>query len=297
MHPRILARQFAATLAELRESWDVQYWPGGAMPRPAVPDEASTAGADAPPVSEVAPSPQTAEPATPAPAAPATTTRLPVAGEVRAQAKQWTAATKLEYLRTRNVGDCQRCGLARTRTNIVFGVGNPEAKIMFVGEAPGADEDRQGEPFVGRAGARLNVWLGALGLARADVYIANVLKCRPPGNRDPKPDEVDRCSPFLQAQIRAIAPRVIIALGRHAGMLLSRREDLTLKAMRSASLSYDVELGAGETRRIPIVVTYHPAYVLRQEGTEGGVEATERLVMADLRRAIELTRDVIADPR
>jgi uracil-DNA glycosylase family 4 len=291
MHPRILARQFAATLAELRESWDVHYWPGGAMPRDAAPSEAPPADAD-PPADAVA-SPRGNEPATPAPAAtpPPSTTHLPVATEVRAQAKQWTPATKLEYLRTRNIGDCQRCGLSRTRTNIVFGVGNPEAKIMFVGEAPGADEDRQGEPFVGRAGARLNVWLGALGLARTDVYIANVLKCRPPANRDPKPDEVDRCSPFLQAQIRAIAPRVIIALGRHAGMLLSRREDLTLKAMRSASLFYDVELGAGETRRVPVVVTYHPAYVLRQEGTEGGVEATERLVMADLRRAIELTRE------
>jgi uracil-DNA glycosylase family 4 len=297
MHPRILARQFAATLAELRESWDVHYWPGGAMPRDALPSDAPTSPhadplTDAESLADAVASPRAAEPAAPVPAAPApSTTHLPVASEVRAQAKQWTPATKLEYLRTRNIGDCQRCGLSRTRTNIVFGVGNPEAQIMFVGEAPGADEDRQGEPFVGRAGARLNVWLGALGLARTDVYIANVLKCRPPGNRDPKPDEVDRCSPFLQAQIRAIAPRVIIALGRHAGMLLSRREDLTLKAMRSASLCYDVELGAGETRRIPIVVTYHPAYVLRQEGTEGGVEATERLVMADLRRAIELTRE------
>lgn len=290
MHPRILARQFAATLAELRESWDVQYWPGGAMPRAAVAEDAPLQRTDAEPPTEAAEPPRAAEPAPRAAPAP-TATHLPVATEIRAQAKQWTAATKLEYLRTRNVGDCQRCGLSRTRTNIVFGVGNPEAKIMFVGEAPGADEDRQGEPFVGRAGARLNVWLGALGLTRTDVYIANVLKCRPPGNRDPKPDEVDRCSPFLQAQIRAIAPRVIIALGRHAGMLLSRREDLTLKAMRGASLTYDVELGAGEVRRVPIVVTYHPAYVLRQEGTEGGVEATERLVMADLRRAIELTRE------
>lgn len=293
MHPRTLARQFAATLAELRESWDVHYWPGGAMPRDAVPPGDAPTPTDAEPLADAVAAPRAAEPATPAPVAPPapTTTHLPVASEVRAQAKQWTPATKLEYLRTRNIGDCQRCGLSRTRTNIVFGVGNPEAKIMFVGEAPGADEDRQGEPFVGRAGARLNVWLGALGLARTDVYIANVLKCRPPGNRDPKPDEVDRCSPFLQAQIRAIAPRVIIALGRHAGMLLSRREDLTLKAMRGASLFYDVELGGGETRRVPVVVTYHPAYVLRQEGTEGGVEATERLVMADLRRAIELTHE------
>jgi uracil-DNA glycosylase family 4 len=256
MHPRTLARQFAATLAELRETWEVQYWPAGKMP------------------------------AAEGPAAP--TARLPVVSDVRAQAKAWTPAQKLEYLRDRNVGDCQRCGLARTRSKIVFGVGNPEAKIVFVGEAPGADEDRQGEPFVGRAGAKLTAWIGELGLGRDDVYIANVLKCRPPGNRDPKPEEVDKCSPFLRAQIRAIAPRVIVALGKHAGMLLSGREEMTLKAMRGAKMTYDVDDGAGGTRRIPIVVTYHPAYVLRQEGTEGGVESTERLVMQDLRRALDL---------
>ena len=275
MHPRTLARQFAATLAELRETWDVQYWPAGASPP--VPER--TASTQASPAAEASP------------AIPPSTVHLPVAAEMRAQAKQWTPSTKLEYLRKRNVGDCQRCGLARTRTNIVFGVGNPEARIVFVGEAPGADEDRRGEPFVGRAGARLNAWLGELGLSRDDVYIANVLKCRPPGNRDPRPDEVERCSPFLQAQLRAISPRVIVALGRHAGMLLSRRDDLsTLQAMRSANLSYEVERGAADSARIPIVVTYHPSYVLRQEGSAGGTDATERVVMEDLRRALELSQ-------
>jgi uracil-DNA glycosylase family 4 len=273
MHPRTLARQFAATLAELRETWDVEYWPAGKLPIA----ERSTAPAEA---------------QTQAPAA-----RLPIADDVREKAKAWTPAQKLEYLRERNVGDCQRCGLARTRSKIVFGVGNPEAKLVFVGEAPGADEDRQGEPFVGRAGAKLTAWIGELGLTRDDVYIANVLKCRPPGNRDPKPEEVDKCSPFLRAQIRAISPRVIVALGKHAGMLLTGREEMTLKAMRTAKLTYDVDDGAGGTRRIPIVVTYHPAYVLRQEGSERGVESTanstvdstERMVMQDLRRALDLT--------
>jgi len=267
MHPRTLARQFAATLAELRETWEVQYWPGGKLPTP---------------VQQNAPQPAETGPQ-PAP-------RLPVVDEIRTQAKAWTPAMKLDYLRERNIGDCQRCGLARTRSKIVFGVGNPEAKIVFVGEAPGADEDRQGEPFVGRAGAKLTAWIIALGLTRDDVYIANVLKCRPPGNRDPKPEEVDKCSPFLRAQIRAIAPRVIVALGTHAAMLLSGREEMTLAAMRGAELSYDVEDGAGGTRRIPIVVTDHPAFVLRQEGTEGGALSTERLVMQDLRRALELTQ-------
>jgi uracil-DNA glycosylase len=161
---------------------------------------------------------------------------------------------------------------------------------VFVGEAPGADEDRQGEPFVGRAGKRLDVWLAEVGLAREDVYIANVLKCRPPGNRDPKPEEVDRCSPFLQAQIRAISPRVIVALGRHAGMLLSRREDLSLAKMRSSRLHYEIASTDGSAPlRIPLVVTYHPAYVLRQEdGGEAGRSSAEETALADLRRALEI---------
>lgn len=214
----------------------------------------------------------------------------------REQAQQWSAATKLEYLRRQNVGDCQRCPLCRTRNSIVFGVGSAEADLMFVGEAPGADEDRQGEPFVGRGGQLLNRWLETLGLRRQDIYIANVLKCRPPGNRDPRPQEVERCSPFLQAQIRAIEPKVIVALGRHAGMLLSRRDDLTLRAMRSTSrLFYDAGAPKNDPQariRIPLVVTYHPAYVLRQEGdgaqARPGRASPTEMVMADLNRALSI---------
>ncbi len=213
----------------------------------------------------------------------------------REQALRWSPATKLEYLRRKNVGDCKRCPLCRTRNQIVFGVGNANADIMFVGEAPGADEDRQGEPFVGRAGQLLNRWLPELGLRREDVYISNVLKCRPPGNRDPRPQEVERCSPFLQAQIRAIEPKVIIALGRHAGMLLSRREDMTLRAMRGSRLHYDAGAPKNDPSarlRIPLVVTYHPAYVLRQQGdgqapTPGRASPTE-MVMTDLKRALQI---------
>ncbi|MCH9681887.1 MAG: uracil-DNA glycosylase [Deltaproteobacteria bacterium] len=216
---------------------------------------------------------------------------------LREQAQRWSPATKLEYLRRHSIGDCTRCPLSRTRNSIVFGVGSAETDIMFVGEAPGADEDRQGEPFVGRAGQLLNQWLPQLGLRREDVYITNVLKCRPPGNRDPRPAEVDRCSPFLQAQIRAIEPKVIIALGRHAGMLLSRREDMTLRAMRGSRLSYDAGAPKNDPSariRIPLVVTYHPAYVLRQEGdgrpAAPGRPSPTEMVMSDLRRALSIAR-------
>jgi DNA polymerase len=313
VHPRVLARQFAAALGELRDTWDVQYWPAGALPRPttfATPPaphvDSPDANAPRPRATEAAPPGTTPPPPSPAPGSAGSgdgpRTRLGVVDDVRTAAKQWTRAQKLEYLRTKNVGDCQRCGLARTRTKIVFGVGNPEARVMFVGEAPGADEDRKGEPFVGRAGQRLDLWLARVGLQRDDVYIANVLKCRPPGNRDPKPDEVDKCAPFLHAQIRAIAPRVLVALGRHAGMLLTRREDLSLKAMRGARLHFDVDQGEGRITRIPIVVTYHPSYVLRQEGSSsggandaGGVAALEETVLADLRRALDFAAASASD--
>ena len=257
-HPRTIARRFAAHLEHLRDTFDQAYVSSRASAKPS---------------------------AAPTPAAP----NVDQQAALRQQAQTWSPATKLEYLRRKNVGDCQRCGLCRTRTNIVFGVGNAEANIMFVGEAPGADEDRTGEPFVGRAGQRLDAWIRDLGLQREDVYIANVLKCRPPGNRDPKPEEVDKCSPFLKAQIRAIRPKVLVALGRHAGMLLSRREDMSLRAMRSARLQYDAS-GPKDAKRsqlIPLVVTYHPAYVLRQEGSGDGSKATDA-VMQDLRRAMDI---------
>lgn len=303
-HPRMLARQFAATLAELRDTWELAYWRGGAVPRVADPGLAHDATATATTTSTT-----TSTTAEGVIAGARARGHLPVAppGDgLREQAREWSPATKLEYLRRRNIGDCQRCGLARTRTNIVFGVGDPGAQIMFVGEAPGADEDRLGEPFVGRAGQRLDAWIAAIGLQRDQVYIANVLKCRPPGNRDPKPDEVDKCSPFLQAQIRAIAPKVIVALGRHAAMLLSRREDLSMKAMRGARLFYEVGGAGAAAHPIPIVATYHPAYILRQEGSpvrdqrtgivapDGATRAegsdAEQLVLSDLRRAMDLAR-------
>lgn len=121
----------------------------------------------------------------------------------------------LEELRER-IGDCQRCPLARTRTNLVFGVGSPHARLMFIGEAPGRNEDLQGEPFVGAAGKLLDELLASIGLHRSEVYIANVLKCRPPGNRDPLPEEMEQCTPFLEEQVRLIDPEVIATLGNFA---------------------------------------------------------------------------------
>jgi DNA polymerase len=174
----------------------------------------------------------------------------------------------------------------------VFGVGNPEANIMFVGEAPGADEDRLGEPFVGAAGRRLDQWIEHIGLRRADVYIANVLKCRPPGNRDPQPIEIERCSPFLHAQIRAIEPKILIALGRFAGCLLLGRE-LKLWEMRGKVQKYREPKSGVE---IPLLVTYHPAYVLRSEqrppqggpDRAGAIKSEDEKVLADLARAVSL---------
>ena len=151
------------------------------------------------------------------------------------------------------VAGCTRCGLHATRKQTVFGVGRRDARWLFVGEAPGAEEDRQGEPFVGRAGQLLNAMLFALGLKREDVYIANVLKCRPPNNRDPQPDEVAHCEPFLLRQIALIRPRLIVALGRHAAHSLLKT-DVALSRLRGQRLSY---------HGTPLVVTYHPAYLLR----------------------------------
>ena len=154
------------------------------------------------------------------------------------------------------VRTCTKCGLHKTRTQTVFGVGNPAASWMFIGEAPGADEDKQGEPFVGRAGQLLNAMLFAMGLKREEVYIANVLKCRPPGNRDPQPEEVAQCEPYLIRQIEHIRPKLIVALGRHAAHSLLKT-DVPLARLRGQRLSY---------HGIPLVVTYHPAYLLRSPG-------------------------------
>jgi DNA polymerase len=152
-----------------------------------------------------------------------------------------------------DIGDCTRCRLHKGRTKLVFGVGNVNADLMFVGEGPGADEDAQGEPFVGRAGQLLNNMITAMGLKREDVYIANVVKCRPPGNRTPEKDECDVCSPFLLRQIEVIQPKVIVALGAVAAKNLLAVND-SMANLRGRW--YDFK----DSR---LLVTYHPAYLLR----------------------------------
>jgi uracil-DNA glycosylase len=153
-----------------------------------------------------------------------------------------------------DIGDCTRCVLHKQgRKQIVFGVGNPRADIMFVGEAPGADEDRQGEPFVGRAGQLLNNMISAMGIRREDVYIANIIKCRPPGNRMPEREECDTCSPFLMSQIEVVKPKIIVALGAVAAKTLLGVNDAMINLRGKI---YDF-------RNTKLAVTYHPAYLLR----------------------------------
>jgi len=152
------------------------------------------------------------------------------------------------------IGDCTRCKLhALGRTQIVFGVGNPRAELMFIGEAPGADEDLQGEPFVGRAGQLLTRIIEAIGLKREDVFIANVLKCRPPQNRNPEPDEIEQCEPFLLRQVDIVGPRVIVALGKFAAQSLLRTST-PITRLRGQEFKF---------RGAILIPTYHPAFLLR----------------------------------
>lgn len=178
----------------------------------------------------------------------------------------------LESIRS-EFGDCKRCKLHKTRTNIVFGVGNPNAKLMFVGEGPGEDEDLQAEPFVGRAGQLLTKIIEAMGLKRSDVYIANVVKCRPPENRNPEPDEISECRPFLEKQLDAIKPQIIVALGNHAAQTLLNT-DKGITKIRGQFFYYK--------DNIRLMPTYHPSYLLRNESKKKEVWEDMQKVMAEL---------------
>jgi len=195
------------------------------------------------------------------PAAPRGATAAP-----DAEGRESLAAIRAE------LGDCQRCGLGRTRQCLVFGVGNPDARLVLVGEAPGREEDEKGEPFVGEAGRLLDRILLAMGLHRDEVYICNVLKCRPPNNRDPEPDEVATCEPFLIRQLSAIRPEVIVALGRFAIQTLLQSK-APISRVRGSWQQY---------QGIPLMPTYHPAYLLRNPSSKRDVWADMKQVMARL---------------
>jgi uracil-DNA glycosylase len=181
-------------------------------------------------------------------------------------------ASALEKVRT-ELGECCRCNLGGLRHRIVFGEGNPGAELVFVGEAPGADEDAQGRPFVGRAGQLLTKIIVAMGLKREDVYICNILKCRPPGNRNPQPEEIAACEPFLIRQLEAICPRVICALGSFAAHTLLKSE-APISVLRGRFHRY---------QGIPLIATYHPAYLLRNQGAKKQVWEDIQAIMKLLR--------------
>ena len=189
---------------------------------------------------------------------------------------QWPEHPTLEQVRVQ-LGECTRCPLCTGRQNIVFGSGNPNADLMFIGEGPGQQEDEQGLPFVGRAGELLTSMIEkGLGIARSEVYICNIVKCRPPKNRNPLPVEVAACQPFLDGQIDAVRPKVIVSLGKPAASLLLGR-DVAITRMRGSWQSY---------RGIPLMPTLHPAFILRQYTPEN-----RRLVWEDLKAALAKTRE------
>jgi len=188
----------------------------------------------------------------------------------------WHADTTLESVRAA-LGDCKRCRLCEQRTQIVFGDGNPHAELMFIGEGPGAEEDRRGVPFVGRAGELLTAMIEkGLGIPRREVYICNIVKCRPPGNRTPLADEARTCGEFLDGQIAAVRPKVIVALGKPATSLLLGR-DVAITRIRGTWQTY---------KGIPLMPTLHPAYVLRQY-----TEENRRAVWSDLKAALTRVRE------
>jgi len=189
-----------------------------------------------------------------------------------------------------DIGECSRCRLSRARTNIVFGVGDPHARFMFVGEGPGADEDAQGEPFVGRAGQLLNNMIQAMGLRREQVYIANVVKCRPPDNRTPERDECDACGPYLMRQIAVVRPEIIVALGATAAKYLLGVND-SMANLRGKVYEYRPMLPTGAPEGDPafatkLVVTYHPASLLRDQRQKKEAWLDLQLAMKELGMAV-----------
>jgi DNA polymerase len=197
------------------------------------------------------------------PAAPLTVRKLPQKPADPEVLRQKHAA--LDALNAEQVRDCTRCGLSRTRNKTVFGQGHADARLVFVGEAPGADEDRQGLAFVGRAGQLLTRMVEAMGLSRDDVFICNVLKCRPPENRNPAPDEIAACSPYLMEQLTTIGPEVIVALGAPAAQTLLQTKQ-SIGRLRGRFHEFYPSGSPMIGDAVPLMPTYHPAYLLRSPG-------------------------------
>ncbi|MBI3611128.1 MAG: uracil-DNA glycosylase [Nitrospirae bacterium] len=180
------------------------------------------------------------------------------------------------------IGDCMRCKLSSGRTHLVFGTGDSEADLMFIGEAPGEDEDRQGKPFVGKAGQLLTRIIEAMGLKREEVYIANIIKCRPPGNRNPEPDEIATCSPFIQRQIEILRPKVICALGTFAAQTLLGTGQ-KISQLRGRFHNLPILFSDGSPAGIKVMPTFHPAYLLRNPDDKKRVWGDMQLIMRELR--------------
>ena len=272
---RLLTRQVRAYFDAMR-AWGVHHLPSTTGPEPSMPTPVLLGpGEPHPPapkemeqVSEASPAspPTLAQPIPPQPSA-----ELPGLGEPTQNPLSRLSLAELETL----AKDCTQCRLHQGRTHVVFGIGNPHAELMFAGEAPGRDEDRQGEPFVGRAGQLLTRIIEAMGLKRQDVYIANVIKCRPPNNRNPEADEIARCEPYLIRQIELVKPRLIVALGTFAAQTLLQTK-LPISQLRGRFHTY---------QGVKLMPTFHPAFLLRNPERKRAVWEDMQAVQRELRQS------------
>jgi len=270
---RLLTRQLRAYF-DAMQAWGIHYLPSPADPEPGIPVPSLLDPGEPPPPSKemekesevsTASSPMLAQPVPLQPMA-----QVSGAGEPTHNTLSHLSLAELETL----AKGCTQCRLHQGRTHVVFGVGNPHAELMFAGEAPGRDEDRQGEPFVGRAGQLLTRIIEAMGLKRQDVYIANVIKCRPPNNRNPEEDEIARCEPYLIRQIELVKPRLIVALGTFAAQTLLKTK-LPISQLRGRFHTY---------HGVKLMPTFHPAFLLRNPERKRTVWEDMQAVQRELRQ-------------
>lgn len=251
--------------------------PGGAPSTgfvPSAPPQRAPVAPPTPPAPPPRPAAMPAVPAPPPPVAPPPVAAAPVRPPPAPVAAAPVVENRVPLLKAirDDIGDCTRCRLCAGRKNIVFGQGNVNAELLFVGEGPGADEDASGQAFVGRAGELLTKMIGAMGYAREQVYICNIVKCRPPDNRKPEPDEIDKCRPFVEQQIRVVRPKVIVALGATATQSLLR-SSVGITKLRNTWQQWE---------GIPVMPTFHPSYLLRAPDEKRKAWDDLKLVMARL---------------